>query len=150
MPHLVLELLTPVPRSGGAFIIERMFIMGEKKRKLMDNVCKIPPRLGVRDPEIVERLRDEEERFNKPRKSIANEHWLVEKLRYYDGIYPEDYLKMTDEKITNDCVKFKENIYSLNDNYDVMRLYNHITGKDEKLITWQEYAKQIKERREKK
>lgn len=73
-----------------------------------------------------------------------NIEWLKDRLRF-DGIRYEYYVKKPHkERFTR---IYNGESYDLRSAEDAIRLYNAITGKDEKWITAEEYAKKLKERK---
>lgn len=73
-----------------------------------------------------------------------NVEWLKSKLAF-DGLRYEDYVKrLRNERFIR---KYKDELYDLQSAEDTIRLYNAITGKNEKWITAEEYAKKLKERK---
>lgn len=73
-----------------------------------------------------------------------NIEWLKDRLAF-DGIRYEDYVKKPrNERFVR---KYGGEFYDLQNAEDTIRLYNAITGKNEKWITAEEYAKQLKERK---
>lgn len=90
---------------------------------------------------IIERLID----MDKKREYLfhKNKEWLARKLNVRYGDLPVRHIKGSSRAI------YKNNIYDLYNIHEVMALYNHITGKHEVLIDWRDYARILKERREK-
>ena len=90
---------------------------------------------------IIERLID----MNKRREYLfrKNKEWLARKLNVRFEDLPVRHIRGTSR------ARYKNNIYDLYNIHEVMALYNHITGKHEVLIDWRDYARILKERREK-
>lgn len=72
-----------------------------------------------------------------------NKRWLARKLNVRVSDLPVKHIKGTSR------ARYKNNIYDLYNIHEVMALYNQITGKNEVLIHWRDYARILKERREK-
>lgn len=73
-----------------------------------------------------------------------NVEWLKEKLAF-DGIRYEDHVRK--DRKERFLRKYGGESYDLRSAEDAIRLYNAITGKDEKLMTAEEFAKKLKERK---
>lgn len=89
---------------------------------------------------------DKEDEVNKPLPNPywRNIEWVKERLAF-DGIRYEDFVKRPRRE--RFIRKYKDEEYDLQNAEDAIRLYNAITGKNEKWITAEEYAKQLKERK---
>ncbi len=91
---------------------------------------------------------DKEDEFQKPLPLPdpfwRNVEWLKERLAF-DGIRYEDYVKKPHkERFTR---IYNGEFYNLQSAEDAIRLYNAVTGKNEKWMTAEEYVKQLKERK---
>lgn len=103
---------------------------------------------GIADPSskirwgiIIERLIDMSEK--KEFLFYKNKEWLARKLNVRVSDLPVRHIRGTS------LARYQNNIYDLYNIHDVMALYNCITGKHEVLIHWRDYARILKERREK-
>ena len=71
-----------------------------------------------------------------------NKIWLAMKL----GVPTH---QLPGKNLSSRLIKYKNNVYDMMNIHDAMELYNCITGKNEVLIDYREYAKILKERRKK-